>query len=307
MALIEDKGRPRKINRNKLYRERPVKIELQQTVASYESRLGATGYVTLSDFTVELTQVTSIKTQVQGGVGQSRGVIAPILQMWYLGPISVSIMGRSFMGAYADLTGQGLNLVGVDDDAARLIRLRDKINATFATTGSVGDFRIRLTWGRANSIESSTSLKDSTEQTFVGYIDQVSIEETEGSPYIFDYTIQFIGVSESQDNVLRGHLMAKSDKTVVGSVGQKGAAIAPAATPKTTEAAKVIYVYMVNGAPGPGVGGADPYLHHNPNGYPKIQNQFENNINYKVFTANQLQDAKDYIRDKKFGVTRTIE
>ena len=166
MALIPENGAPRSIHRNKLYRERPVTIELQQTIASYASRPGTLGYVILSDFTTVLTEVNSFKTQVQGGVGQSKGVIAPILQMWYLGPVSVTITGKSFMGAYADPNGQGLNLVGVDNDVASLIRLRDKINEAFIRTGITTDYRIRIIWGAIGKRD-EVSLKESTQQIFV--------------------------------------------------------------------------------------------------------------------------------------------
>jgi hypothetical protein len=203
--------------------------------------------VILSDFTTVLTEVNSFKTQVQGGVGQSKGVIAPILQMWYLGPVSVTITGKSFMGAYADPNGQGLNLVGVDNDVASLIRLRDKINEAFIRTGITTDYRIRIIWGAIGKRD-EVSLKESTQQIFVGYIDQIGIDESESQPYAFDYNVQFVGVPESQDTILRARLMAERDITATKKVvAAQGSAIAPAATPATkADAQAQVYGWLVD-------------------------------------------------------------
>lgn len=199
------------INRNSMYRERPVRLTIKGSALQSVSE------------SLTLREVTSLRESTIGGVAMVRGVISAIIQPWYFQPIVVDIMGKSYMGAFAETLTSNPN-VSTDNDVTTLIRFRDMVNQTFIRTSStIKDLEMRLDYGTGGRAGLNAS-----NQTLVGFIDEMTIEETEDAPYIQSYTIKFTGELEVAKDTKQGAIDALADvQTTEGaqtpSIGMTGA------------------------------------------------------------------------------------
>jgi hypothetical protein len=216
------------ISRNTLYRERKVLVELFIDAQ----------FVPVSKF--ELTEVNSVKVSSAGSTAVMPGVISAVLQPWYFQPVIVEIAGRSNIGAFSD---RRLN-VGSDYDVGYLIDFRDKINNYFlqargSVSGSVADpsrgIRVKLSIGDSKNkgqIPSTGITQDFLE--LVGFIDDISFDESVDAPYIMSYSIKFTGEYASRFNSNRGEESAWLD----ASTAVSGSETASIGTKKSTTSVK---------------------------------------------------------------------
>jgi len=212
------------VSKSRIFKNRPVTIKLQLAEADATPLITSGGlpdkpenwdgdYYTLDS--VDLTEVSSIKEQVSGGVGQSKGVITAVLQMWYLSPVTITITGRSYMGAF-----NNDNTVGIDSDADSLLTFRDAINSYFYQTGTASNMRFKLIYGAVSNLTSAN--RPASLQSFVGFIDDISIDESEDRPYMRDYSVRFIGEDETRTSVIEGARQCATDLSSHKAVKAEG-------------------------------------------------------------------------------------
>ncbi len=146
-------------------------------------------------FFLKLTEVTTVRIVTTGGTAVAMGVVAPILQPWYFQPVQVEITGQSYMGAFSS---QSLN-VTVDDDIERLLNIRNRVNKLFLeATTSIQNLKTILTIGEPERGSIGTN------QKFIGFINEINIEESQDVPYTQRYIIKFIGEFSNLFNLRRG-------------------------------------------------------------------------------------------------------
>jgi hypothetical protein len=227
--MLIEKG-VKDVPRSRIFKGRPVILKLQVPTRDvnelYEWSFNKRGkppaddgnFTTLSE--IVLTEVTTIKEEVSGGVGQTPGVIAAILQMWYLSPITITVTGKSYMGMFVPTSlGVGGSKVGVDSDIEQLLDFRSSINSFFHQTTFPKDMRFKLIYG--NSAQDAGGTVAS--QSFIGYIDALSIDEGDDKPGLRDYSFKFIGEESSHYSILRGQQEYANDakdlrkKTIQGA------------------------------------------------------------------------------------------
>lgn len=188
-----DDNRP--IYRNEIYRPRNVTLTL----------LGEIPKPT----TVTLTEVRRILQVYTGEAGITKGVIAPVIQMWYMGPIAVDIEGRSYMGAFQDYD---YNRMMADSDIERLLEFQDKINQAFLTTTEVNRLSVELSYGNSSAASDGDKIGRGTNITLVGVIGSISIEETDSAAHFRQYSIKYHGVTKTANNPSIGGANADKDK-----------------------------------------------------------------------------------------------
>lgn len=138
--------------------------------------------------TITLVGVTRVSPDTAMDVGEAYGLTNFFLNPWYVKAKKVSISGKSYMGAFsADI--YNLSADTTVDDLNHIINLFDQAQGDPTRI-------ILLTIG--------------TEQ-FSGYITALSYPEDISNPFIFDYKIDFIGRSTTQDKVKDGKNLAAND------------------------------------------------------------------------------------------------
>lgn len=211
--------------RNTLYRERRVKIELTTgtvipgstvtlgakpaTILTNGIKVKATPGKkvkipdTLRKVVIDLTEVATISISSAGSTAVANGVISNILQPWYFGPVVIEMTGKSYMGAFAN---DSLN-VAVDNDITQLLLLRQFVNEAFLLARStLKDLQARIFIGKPGQ----SNLGLDTE--FIGFVDDLRIDEGEDAPYIQTYQIKFTGEISSAVMLSRGEEGARFDK-----------------------------------------------------------------------------------------------
>lgn len=206
--------------RNTLYRERRINITLTTgtvdsaiTVGGQPARTLANGtkvaaipgkkITILKTLSIDLTEVSNITISSAGSTAIAHGVIAPVLQPWYFGPVIVEMTGKSYMGAFAN---DQLN-VTVDNDITQLLTLRQLVNEAFLLSRStLKDLQARLFIGK----QGASNLGTDTE--FIGFFDDLRIEENEDNPYIQTYQLKFTGEISYSVMLSRGEEGARFDQ-----------------------------------------------------------------------------------------------
>ena len=195
--------------RNELYRQRRVRIDYWFSKTS-EAKPKV----------IELTEVTSISIQSGATTAIGLGPIAAVLQPWYFQPFKIEIQGRSYMGAFAT---NRLN-VGVDVDVKKIMDMRQSINSDFLA-GDVSNLKAAITYSDPND---ASNLQVS--QEFVGFVDDISISEDHGSPFVKDYVLKFTGEWRAHTEIKRGSTGRTADKkapTMSTSVSESPSKIVP--------------------------------------------------------------------------------
>lgn len=133
---------------------------------------------------IDLTEVRSIRPSSQGATAVMNGVVGPVIQPWYFGPIVMEIRGESYMGAFKN---RALN-VAVDNDVEKLWRLREIVNERFALSAeTIRGLKVVLTIGDSGPENMATN------QKFWGNIDNLETEENDDKPYVWTYGFRFTG------------------------------------------------------------------------------------------------------------------
>lgn len=204
------------VPRNRLYRERRVLIELQTglVLPGITTTLRITGgkvstVPVREKVKFELTEVSTVMISSSGATALSNGVVASVMQPWYFQPFIIEITGRSYMGAFAQ---RNLN-VGADDDVRLISRMRELINQSFfMARTSVRNLKATITIGdpKKNS--------GGTDQQFVGFFDDVSVEESQDNPYIQVYRLRFTAELAFLANQNRGSEGSQVDRAVAPTI-----------------------------------------------------------------------------------------
>jgi len=218
VALVRPDGSPSvPIQRSPLFRERKVRLELwgPSTGVSINtspisivakpnmpltSAITPTGrilnptlpeqaaqsmtQVTIPPFSIDLTEVRSIRPASAGATAVLQGVVSPVIQPWYFQPVTLEIRGESHMGAFKN---SRLN-VAVDNDVEKLWQLRERVNERFALSQeSIQGLKVVLTIGDSGPENLSTN------QKFWGNIDNIETEENDEKPFVWTYVIRYTG------------------------------------------------------------------------------------------------------------------
>lgn len=254
MALVRPDGSPSvPIQRSPLFRERKVRLELWgpstgvsintspvSVVAKSNmplvSAITPTGrilnptlpaqtpqtltQVTIPPFSIDLTEVRSIRPASPGATAVLQGVVSPIFQPWYFGLITFEIRGESHMGAFKN---SRLN-VAVDNDVEKLWQLRERVNERFALSQeSVQGLKVVLTIGDSGPENLSTN------QKFWGNIDNIETEENDEKPYIWTYVIRYTGDFYGRFITESGTTGANDDAAVAASADSTSLGTGPIA------------------------------------------------------------------------------
>lgn len=206
------------IPRNPLYRRRLVGIRLRTTSPAKVARgniLVGTNFVgTFSP--ILLNEVTSVRISSAGSTAILSGTIAPVIQPWYFQPIIIEITGKSYMGAYAN---ESYNL-SRDYDVSALMGLRKFVNDQFLNANtSVHNMIFELLIGNP-----SGATLAGVDQMYVGFFDEISIDESQDAPFVQTYALKFTGQSMMSFETGDGTQKANQDKsltkaTTTASVG----------------------------------------------------------------------------------------
>lgn len=168
------------ISRHPLYRPRPVTLQLYKEGSIVND--------------VQLTEVTSIEQEITGQVGIMQGVVTSVVQGWYLAPVTVTISGRSYIGAYKR---SQYNESFVDHDIEQLLSLRQNINDYFLTTNgdswspTTSRLYVQLIYGDTQAGMHSSDR--GVLQQLQGFIADMRFQDDETVPYMRTYTIRFVG------------------------------------------------------------------------------------------------------------------
>lgn len=204
------------IPRNTLYRQRRVLIELKTgvIVPGVTTKLKQTGG-TVSSVPIqetakfELTEVATVSIGSAGSTALANGVIASVMQPWYFQPFVIEITGRSYMGAFDQ---NNLNIAS-DNDILQVIRMRNLVNEAFFTAqASIRNLQATIFIGDPK--KNSTG----TDQMFIGFFDDVSVEENQDNPYIQTYRLRFTAELAFLANQSRGEEGAKTDQQVAATI-----------------------------------------------------------------------------------------
>ena len=207
------------IYRNPLYRARRVRVQaLYPSTNSNTGKIEVGGKANTVDV-VELTEVTSFSVEASAGTAVSMGVLKAVIQPWYFGPSTITIVGKSHIGAY---TENRVNY-NTDDDVQKLLQYSLNINDTFlwgdnyrAPLNITGGGKSTKTgWdGGPNGLTILLSIYDpenmgkllGISSQYKGFIDSIQYVEDEANPYVLIYTIKFIGQLAHTMNIDDGKL-----------------------------------------------------------------------------------------------------
>jgi hypothetical protein len=145
-----------------------------------------------------LTEVSDVEISSSAQTGTYTGAIASVIQPWYFQPVTITINGKSYMGAFDN---DAYN-IGVDNDVASIIAIREKINNDFARSDLASKLLVKISI--TNEPTSNFSNNGAVKQEFFGIIDDIRIREGEDRPYIQEYSLKFIGEYANLYSVKKG-------------------------------------------------------------------------------------------------------
>lgn len=189
MALVNETFR------NPLFRKRVIEIEFRDGVSDQPLKF-------------QLTEVDTIKITTNGSVPILTGAIRGVIQPWYFKPYTIEITGKSYIGAFDRIASAFPTInVATDTNIEQLIDLRDRTNAAFTNPQAVNSkFKTILRY-----IDPKDMGNKSVSHEFDGFFADVSINETESSPYIKAYSLAFVGEMRSKVTTSQAKTAAKSD------------------------------------------------------------------------------------------------
>ena len=198
------------IYRNPIYRERRVKLNIAS--ATYINNMLSSNPSFDIETYLELVEVSTFEVQSNSGVSVSMGVKRGIIQPWYFGPYNISIVGKSYIGAYTD---NRINY-NKDDNVSKLMEYSQLIKDSFLN----GDRSIA---GAPNGIKVILSCIDPNVKglffgisaVYEGFVDDIKYTEDENNPYILTYSIKFIGELYQALNVDKGKNAATKNLSVL--------------------------------------------------------------------------------------------
>ena len=159
-----------------------------------------------------LAEVTSFKAQSSAQTGTYTGALATVIQPWYFQPVTVNIEGISYMGAFDN---ENYN-IGSDDDVTKLISLRNMINEDFNRSSIASQLKVKI------SISDDKQVPGQKNQSFVGIIDDISIDESDDNPYMQRYSIKFLGEYEYMYSMQEGLKGLRKDDAARASITTSG-------------------------------------------------------------------------------------
>ena len=161
----------------------------------------------IEDF-LELVEVTTFDVQSSAGTAISMGVKRGVIQPWYFGPYSINVVGKSYIGAYAD---NRINY-GRDENAGRLIEYTQMIKDSFlngdsSILGNPSGIRVIL-----SCIDPATPSFFGISSQYEGFIDDIKYTESEDLPYMLTYNVKFVGELYQSLNANKGKTAAATNK-----------------------------------------------------------------------------------------------
>lgn len=195
-------------SRNILYRKRRVRLECYWSGSGQKNGFfgfNAASGLGINPDVIELAEVESVNVQTSAGTAIALGPVRAVIQPWYFQPVKVEIQGKSYVGAFSS---HRLN-VGVDNDIAKIMTLRQNINRDFQG-GNINNLRVGLVYFDPND---SSNLAVS--QEYEGFIDDIAITENQSTPYIKDYTLRFTGELKETRDVLSGGSGQRDDRGII--------------------------------------------------------------------------------------------
>jgi hypothetical protein len=191
------------IFRNPTYRKRRVQIELRTQTSPNRP---TDNVEDLPPF--DLTEVSGVQVTTTGSVVVMTGAVAPVIQSWYFRPMNIEISGKSYIGAFSNFGGVSNPNVANDNDIEKLLKLRAIVNTVFVTPGlPTNNFGIIL---RYDDPDDRNNINVS--QEYLGYIEDISFNESDTEPYMKSYTIKYVGSLKQSFDIQMGKKAAMQDK-----------------------------------------------------------------------------------------------
>jgi hypothetical protein len=164
-------------------------------VAGAQKKLGI-------EATLDLIGPTSIDIQYSAGVAAEPGLVTSFIQPWFIKPITVTIKGNSYIGAY---TG----LARADRDAKGILDKFRKSQNDFSDLGGAPGTTARI-------LLELTGMPKGMSR-FLGYFTDFSINESVDKVYLLNYSISLVGRNMDDAKVRAGKANASAAEAAQGN------------------------------------------------------------------------------------------
>jgi hypothetical protein len=146
---------------------------------------------------VILSGVNEIRWETVADIAIGNGLIQSVLQPWPVQPTKITISADSYMGQITLLSPS-------DDDVNQILKRLYQTLDEFWRIGNQSQAKEAMILEVDNN--------PTNHRSFIGFIESFTYTENADHPFMFDYTLSFVGIPRTNNMVAQAINMAKSDK-----------------------------------------------------------------------------------------------